>query len=1216
MSPDERQPRRSSRGPDPQASGLNISKRAAPQSGASLALPEREEKILEFWERNKIFEKTLAKTKRGKPFTFYDGPPFATGLPHYGHILASTIKDVIPRYQTMRGRFVRRRWGWDCHGLPVEEIVERKLGISGKKQIEKIGIQKFNATCRDTVLTYVQEWGKMIRRIARWVDFDHSYKTMDANYMESVWWAFKQIYGKGLVYEGRKVLLYCPRCETPVSKFEVAMDDSYETVTEEAITVKFTVKPGQKIGKWVVPPHTFILAWTTTPWTLVGNVALAVGKDISYSILELNTSGVRGLRNGGELMLAPGNYVVATERVPELTREGNYFSRTLLQISGRDLVGLAYSPLFEIPAVRSRKSYLVYPADFVTTEEGTGVVHTAIVYGEEDYELGVREGLPVVPLLDEKGKFNEKTPKFLQGVYFKDAEKLIKDDLAKHGLLFAREQHTHSYPYCWRCGTVLFYNAIPAWFINIHKIRRALLKSNAKEINWFPGHLKHGRYEKSVEQAPDWNISRNRYWGNPIPVWRCQKCKHQEVVGSLDEFDELDPAPTTLILMRHGEALHNVKNLMNPLPKNDRKNVLTERGRRAALAAAKRLEREQIDAIVTSPSFRAHETAKIVARELGIRKIETIRELNDIYVGGFEGQPIAKFRVFFANTQERFSKKPLGAENLREVRARMMAVVVAIREKYAGKRVLVVTHGDPSWVLMAAVEGLAETAYGTARYLKPAEFHEIRLHNWPYSDAGELDLHRPYVDAIFLRCRKCGGAAWRITEIFDSWTEAGSMPFAEYHHPFENEKLFRSRFPAQFVAEYIAQTRAWFYVMHVVSLILFGKAPFENVVTTGTILAEDGTKMSKSKGNFPDPWEVVRKYGADSLRFYLMSSSVMQADNLNFSVRDLEITHRRVVLILWNVYNYFAMYAPHASWLKRPAAPKKSLLDRWIEGRTQELVGKVTAHLDSYDTVRATRVIADYVDDLSRWYVRRSRGRRDVAFFATLHGCLLTISKVIAPFMPYLAEMLYGGLGRSSGKPASAESVHLTNWPKANRGLIDRKLFRGMETIRRLASLALAKRAEMGMRVRQPLGALKVKNVKAIEFEELLELLKEEVNVKEVVVDPKIKGEVELDTTITPELREEGLVRELVRNIQEMRRDAGLKPQRGIRVQVSPKQAAMAATGQAGDRGIEAVVERWKKFIQRETNARVIQIGGKKQFTVEREVRLDGAALWVGIRKV
>lgn len=454
----------------------------AKESGPNL--PKIEEETLAFWDEHKVFEKSLESTKEGKPFTFYDGPPFATGLPHYGHILASTIKDVVPRYQTMRDRFVRRRWGWDCHGLPIEEVVERKLGISGKKQIEEIGIKKFNETCRSMVLEYAAEWKKMIHRVARWVEFDDSYKTMDASYMESVWWAFKEIYKKDLIYEGRKVLLYCPRCETPLSNFEVAMDNSYRDVTEESVTVKFRLKPGQKIGKdFVTDDKTYVLSWTTTPWTLPGNVALAVGKDIDYVIKSFGD--VSNMGSSGEYAIKSEEYyIIAKERESVLRGEPWSIEES---VKGSDLIGVEYEPLFDVPAVASDKAFRIYPADFVKTDEGTGVVHTAVVYGEEDYELGVREGLPIVPLLDEKGKFNEKAPEFIRGMYFKDSEKIIKEDLQNRGLLFSRATHTHSYPFCWRCGNTLFYNAIPAWFVNIQKIKPELLKSNNREINWFPG---------------------------------------------------------------------------------------------------------------------------------------------------------------------------------------------------------------------------------------------------------------------------------------------------------------------------------------------------------------------------------------------------------------------------------------------------------------------------------------------------------------------------------------------------------------------------------------------------------------------------------------------------------------------------------------------------------------------------------------------------------
>jgi isoleucyl-tRNA synthetase len=867
--------------------------------------PKLEEEVLKFWEDNQIFEKSLERTKNGKPYTFYDGPPFATGLPHYGHILASTVKDLFPRYQTMNGRFVRRRWGWDCHGLPIEEIVERKLGISGKKDIEKIGIQKFNETCRSMVLEFVDEWRKTIKRIARWVDFDNSYKTMDRDYMESVWWAFKQIYDKGLVYESRRVLLYCPRCETPVSNFEVAMDNSYKDVTEEAVTVKFKVK-GQE--------NTYLLAWTTTPWTLPGNVALAVGKDIGYVKWS----------NGNE------HYILAEELAPKYFSDFDPSKAETMLLSA--LEDLEYEPLFDLPELRSNKTHKVYAADFVNTEEGTGIVHTAVVYGEDDYNLGVRERLPIVPMLDEKGVFNDKAPKLIQGMYFKDSEKIIKKDLENSGLMFAKKQHQHSYPHCWRCGTTLYYNAIPAWFINIQKIKSGLLKSNEKEINWYPEHLKHGRYQKSVEAAPDWNISRNRYWGNPIPVWKCED-GHNTVVGSVREL-----------------------------------------------------------------------------------KVE----------------------------------------------------------------------------------------------LK--------------------DLHRPFVDDVILKCKECGKEARRITEIFDSWVEAGSMPFAEYHYPFENKSTFESRFPGQFVAEYIAQTRAWFYVMHVISYNLLGKAPFENVVTTGTILAEDGSKMSKSKNNYPDPWEVIGKYGVDALRFYLMNSTVMNADNLNFNEKDLAIAYRKNILILWNVYNYFVTYANEANWESKEGTDKVTVLDRWILAKTTYLSTYVTSELNNYNTVRATRAIEDYINELSTWYLRRSRGRKDQEFFATLHHCLLVLSKLMAPITPYISELIYKNL---DGK----ESVHLEDWPKDQKLTKDQQeILDQMQIVRNLVEQGHSLRKASSIKLRQPLLSFTYVAQKPLpkEFEEILA---DELNVQIV----KLGDKLEFDLNMTPELKKQGLAAELERTVQEMRKKSGLK---------------------------------------------------------------------------
>ncbi|MBI2607303.1 MAG: class I tRNA ligase family protein [Candidatus Doudnabacteria bacterium] len=1076
-----------------------------------------EEEVLKFWEDNQIFEKSLEQTRDGKPYTFYDGPPFATGVPHYGSILPSVVKDLIPRYQTMRGRFVRRRWGWDCHGLPIEEITERHLGISGKKDIEKLGIKKFNETCRSLVLQYVSEWRKTIRRIARWVDFDNSYKTMDRDYMESVWWAFKQIYDKGLVYEGRKVLLYCPRCETPVSNFEVAMDNSYQEVTEEAVTVKFKVKPstsakglrsGSKLMSEPVEDPTYLLAWTTTPWTLPGNVALAAGKDIEYSIIKVGEE----------------NYIVATERIPEVFGTNIKYQISNIKFKGKDLVGLEYEPLFEVDKInkddKNHKAYKVYAADFVNTEEGTGIVHTAVVYGEDDYNLGLKVGLPVVPLLDEKGKFNDQAPKLVKGEYFKDADKIIKQDLEKRGLLFDRRPHQHAYPHCWRCGTALYYNAIPAWFINVQKIKKDLLKSNEKQMNWYPEHLKHGRYQKSVEAAPDWNISRNRYWGNPIPVWKCEDCGKNTVVGSIKD---LGLAKNNFFFSRHGEAEHNANDLISAYPEKKPSNLLPHAKKRIQ-AAAKRLEESgnKIDLIFASDLIRTKETAEIYGEYFGC-EVKTDPRLRELNVGIYNGTSDSEFKKKFPYHQ-RWDKAPDGGETNQQVLKRMLDFVNETNKKYQGKNILIVSHGDPLWTLQRHFG--SELPY-------PGFAQPFAL------DVSIADLHRPYIDEVVLVCKHCGGKARRVSEIFDSWIEAGSMPFAEYHYPFDQKAIFESRFPGQFVVEYIPQTRAWFYVMHIMGQILFGKAPFEHILTTGTILAEDGTKMSKSKRNYPDPWLMMEKYGVDALRFYLVNSPVMQAEDLNFSERELSVVYRKNILILWNVYNYFVTYANEAGFEPEPKDLDRDLenvLDRWIVIKTEKLMLEVESGLESYDTVKATRTILAYLDELSTWYVRRSRGRKDLVFFEVLRHCLLVTSRVMAPFTPFISEIIFRNLTRRD-----IISVHLTDWPKGVKlGKADEKLLADMEEVRSLVETGHSLRKAKQIKVRQPLAKLFyiTKSGKSLEVG-LVKILADELNVKSI--EHKKTGEVDFEWKISAELKQEGLARDLERTVQEMRKNRGLK---------------------------------------------------------------------------
>ena len=975
--------------------------------------PKMEEEILNFWDKAKTFEKSVNKKAPQGDYVFYDGPPFGTGEPHYGHILSSVAKDVVPRYWTMQGFRVERRWGWDCHGLPIENIIEEDLGINGKKEIEKMGIDKFNQACQARVLEYADIWDKMVRRIARWIDFKNSYKTMDMDFMESVWWAFKELWKKDLIYKGRRVLLYCPRCETPISNFEVAMDNSYKEITEPSVYVKFKVKSDK--SKVISNKDTYILAWTTTPWTLPGNVALAVNNNIKYLVLSIK----------GENEY----YVIAKERVEEVFQGREY--EVVKEISGADLVGLEYEPLFNVPAFKDsgKKVYYIVDADFVSTEDGTGVVHTAAVYGEDDYNLGLKLDLPIIPALDEKGHFNETVPQF-KGVYFKKADKLIIDDLEKNGLLFNKENYTHPYPFCHRCETQLFYNAIPAWFLRVSKLKKKMLKEN-KKINWYPEHLKHGRFAQGIEQAPDWNISRNRYFATPMPIWECDKCGAREVVGSVEELKD-----------KSGEK-------------------------------------------------------------------------------------------------------------------------------------------------------------------------DIK------------DIHNHLIDNFIWQCSKClstssgqAGEMRRISEVFDCWVESGSMSFAQMHYPFENKKKFEDNFPAQYISEYISQTRAWFYVMHVMSVALFNSNSYENVVTTGVILNEHGDKMSKSKKNFPDPWEMINEFGVDSLRFYLMSSSVMHAENLLFNEQELRDVFRKNIMILWNVYKFYEMFAasPQSFSAKEEAVPESAnVLDRWIFARLNQLISEATENMNNYNLPRATRPITEFINDLSTWYIRRSRDRfkgDDVEdkkdALAAARFVLIKLSKIIAPFMPFIAEEIWQKATSYNYKDEN-KSVHLEAWPvriKAFDGKKD-KILEKMENTRKIVELGLAKRDEAGIKVRQPLQKLTVSLPKTAVIDKVyIELIKDEVNVKEVEFkDCEKEIAVDLDLELSPELKAEGMKRELVRFINALRKEAGLTIKDRINIYWE------------GSAEIKKLFNKYKIELIKDTLALEIKEGIIDNVKFKKEVKVNGEKVAFGIIK-
>src|SRR3989344_5786027 len=1074
-------------------------KREAPsQKSATAARPAspkktptvgREGKVLEYWKKNKIFERSLAKKAPKGEFVFYDGPPFATGLPHIGNLLSSLIKDVVPRYKTRRGCPVRRRWGWDRHGLPIESLIEKRLNLKTKKDIERIGVDVFNEAARASVLEFEHEWEKYIDRIGRFVDFKNSYKTMDNSYMESVWWALKKLHGKKMLYEGRKVLMYCPHCETPLAKAEIAMDNTYKDITEEAVTVKFKIKNPVRYN---LPERTYLLAWTTTPWTLPGNVALAVGKDIDYQLIE---------------------------------KDGEHFIKTGPgSVKGAQLVGMSYEPLFDVPALHSPKSYKVYAADFVNTEEGTGIVHTAVMYGEDDFALGQKESLPMVQLLNASGTYNDAAPEFVRGEYYKKAEKAIKAHLEEQGLLFKKENHTHSYPHCYRCGTALIYSAVPSWFINIQKVKKSMLAQNER-VNWVPAHLKHGRFKHIVENAPDWTISRNRFWASALPIWKEKGGSRLMVIGSLKELlEKTKKSGNTYFVMRHAEAGHNVEGVDDPT--GDPANHVTEKGRTDAIhVATVGLKRGSIDLIVTSPFLRTRETAALVQKELRLPESAVM-------------------------VDERLREASETAHI--EVRRRIGEFIFEIERRYTGKRILIISHGNPLWVLQQVAARRTSNDFSKEYMLKTSEVRKLSFTPFPHNKDYGLDLHRPYIDAVTLVDSK-GRGYERIPEVVDCWVESGTMPYASNHYPFENKEVFNpgrlwglwpKGFPAHFIAEYIAQTRTWFYYMHAMGILLSNQQSFRSVVSTGTILAADGAKMSKSKGNYTDPLQVMDQFGADALRLYLMGSVVMSGEDINFRDEDVREAHNRTIGILWNSYKFFELYK--SEWGKSvKAEDSPHVLDRWVLSLLGKTTNVVTEAFDAYDTPTAARALRAFVDDYSTWYVRRSRDRARLArgtaeggsddkdkkyTLAVQREVLYTLSTLMAPITPFVAESMYQGLA------GEKESVHLEVWPSAHP--VDDALLKDMAVVRELASRGLKLREEAGIKIRQPLASIKVKALGL--RSELTQLIADEVNVKEVAEDSDLQADLWLDTALTKELEEEGTLRTLLRRVQEWRKEERL----------------------------------------------------------------------------
>lgn len=1089
---------------------------------------EREESIQSFWEENKIFNKSLKTPAGDEPvgdFVFYDGPPFATGLPHYGHILAGTIKDAIPRFWTMNGYRVRRKWGWDCHGLPLENIIEKRLGLATKRDIEEYGIKNFNEQARDAVMEYADDWRKIVPRMGRFVDMENDYKTMDSTYTESVWWVFKALHDKGLVYEGFKSMHLCPRCGTTLSNFEVNL--GYKDIKDISVFVELPLLDEK---------DTSLLVWTTTPWTLPGNMAVAVNKEFEYAVVEVTVEN------------KTKKIIVAKNRVSAVLGDKEY---KLLEVKrGSDLLGKKYNPPFDYIKKQeiegAENAWQVYHADYVEIgEEGTGLVHIAPAYGDDDMKLGQENNIPLVHHVDESGRFMDFVTDFAgqlvkpkdekeADINHMDADIEIIRKLAEKGVLFDKEKITHSYPHCWRCDTPLLNYATTSWFVEVTKIKNELVEAN-KKVSWVPGHVGTNRFGKWLEGARDWAISRQRYWGAPLPIWKNPESGEYKVFGSLDELKEYVPkSGNEYYVMRHGESESNIKGVVSA----NKENVdgLTEKGRKQAEETAKDLP-DDIDIIVHSGFQRTKETALIVAKHCSKAEViedNRIREFD--IVDGYEGYPWSEYTKAFSTWEERYTKVLSGSENRLDVTKRTGEFMYDLESKYKGKKILIVSHGGPTATLFSAVKGLTPEQAGIAQekhgYLKNAECKKIEFTPMPHNDNYELDFHRPYIDEIELY--DDGVRLERITDVFDCWFESGSMPYAQHHYPFENESVFEEKyFPANFIAEGLDQTRGWFYSLIVLGVALFDKSPFENVIVNGLALAEDGKKMSKSLQNYPDPMDLVNGPGADAMRFYLLSSPIVKAEDLNFSEKEVLELQRKNIGRLHNVLAMYEMYANET----RAHSNSDNVLDSWILSRLNQLISESTAGYKSYEMDKAVRPITDFIDDLSVWYLRRSRDRlkgEDIEdknnALATLRYVLQNLSLVMAPAMPFYAEYLWLAVKNED----DAESVHLAKWPI--NGEVDEGLLTTMMKTRDIVTAALEARTKADIKVRQPIASVNGPVVS----DELQAVVLDELNAKEYKISSEDK--VKIDENLTPELIAEGAVRELMRAVQGERKKQGLEP--------------------------------------------------------------------------
>ena len=1109
----------------------------------------REEEMLAFWRAHNVFKKSIETPAGSTPvgdFVFYDGPPFATGTPHYGHILAGTIKDAIPRFWTMNGKRVLRRWGWDCHGLPLENLIEKRLGLSTKRDIEEMGVKQFNETARGAVLEYADYWKEVVPRLGRFVDMDNDYRTMDPHYTESVWWVFSELHKKGLVFEGFKSMHLCPRCGTTLSNFEV--NQGYKDIKDIAVTVKmpFLDEEGN-------PTNTSILIWTTTPWTLPGNIAVAVHKEITYVQVKVTIDE------------KDEHVILAKERLSQLGTDA-YTIET--EMTGASLLGKTYRPPFATWQGQEfsgkENAWKIYHAEYVSTDDGTGVVHIAPAYGDEDMELAKREGLPVMHHVDSDGRFMAMVKPYAgQLVKPKDDEKSevthldadieIVKSLKEQGVLVRKENITHSYPHCWRCDTPLLNYATTSWFIDVPSIKDLLVTENAR-VRWVPEHVGTNRFGKWLEGARDWAVSRQRYWGAPLPIWKNTQTGACKVFGSLSELQSCVPkSGNTYLLMRHGESEYNTKGMLNASP--DIANSLTHTGTAQVEGAIEMLKKQGgVDIMYYSPLARTAETAQQVARALGLSSDACIADerLREMEFGVFECQHVDAYHAFFGERGvNRLRMSPEGGESWTDVKKRIGLFLYEIERVHAGKRILIISHNGPLQTMQAVASGIGAEAFGeiiehNTYDLQNAEVREMTFVPMPHNDAYELDFHRPYIDDVKL-VDTDGEALSRIPDVFDCWFESGSMPYGQ--HAFVGDPLSQFDpargvgYPAHFIAEGLDQTRGWFYSLMVLGVALFGKSPYEQVIVNGLVLAEDGKKMSKSLQNYPDPVELVDRVGADAMRMYLLSSPAVRGEDLRFSEKEVLELQRKNIGRLHNVLHLYEMYAGGEE--ARDDSPH--ILDAWIVARLRELTMRETQGFIKYELDRATRPIEDFIDDLSVWYVRRSRERLkgddavDKAHaLSTLRFVLRQCALVMAPTLPFYAEYLF----QHTRMKHDAESVHLAEWPKDEE--IDEQVIAQMVRVRALVTLALQARTKANIKVRQPLARLTIAKDELLTGP-YLDIIKDELNVKECDFADAVPAEyVALDTIITPELKQEGVVRELMRATQDTRKQLGLVPHDSI----------------------------------------------------------------------